>query len=595
MTRLLILYILATLNCFAIESFGPTHAFSVNPIKHPASFKHFDYVNPKAPKTGNLVLAGFGSFNNFNPFIMAGVSASGLSFTFETLGMQSYNEENTVYGLIAESFEFDKEQGIFIVKLHKHVQFQNGDPVTADDIITTYNTLIKQGHPIYKQLFNDIKQIKKIDDRTIGFYAIENYNQDMPFNIATSLPVLSKKDLQSRDFENTTLTPLIATGPYTIKDFKLGQKIVYQRNPNYWGTQLAVNQGRNNFSQITYKYFRDQSISLTAFKAGHYNWRMENIAKFWATQYVGQSFKQGLIKKEEIKTERPNGMQAFAMNIRKAPFNDPKVREALNLAFNYKWLNENLFYSSYVRSKSFFNNSQFSATKAITPEEKALLQPFYLQLPEEIWQTTFEFSPLSPHENLIKAQQLLNETDWTLQGKHRIHKTTKKPLVFTLLTNSSAMNRVALPYKKTLESIGITMNIQLISPSNWISRMKHFDFDMTTYSWPAPISPGSEQFLFWHSSLANIPGSSNIMGINNPAVDQLVTTIQQADDHQTLINNMRALDRILMWSYYVIPHWYIDYERVAYWQCISPPKKHPIYGIDIMSWYQKSPCNIKND
>ena len=393
-----------------------------------------------------------------------------------------------------------------------------------------------------------------------------------------------------RDFTQTTLQPLTGTGPYQIVDHKVGHSVTFSRDVHYWGQSLPINQGRHNFDTIHYKYFRDENVALTAFKAGRYDWRMENVAKFWATQYTGDQFTNGLIKKVQINSKQPNGMQAFAMNTRREVFQDIHVRRALNRAFDFQWLNQNLFYGSYTRSESFYNNSLFAARNPMSLSEQQLLTPYAAHLPVEIWSQPFYFKSMTSHQNLVLAQQDLDQSDWILVNNQRVHKKTGQPLSFTLLINAPSMSRIALPYQKALQQLGINMKIQLISPSDWIARVRHFDFDMTTYVWPAPESPGSEQFLFWHSSQAKLPGSGNIMGVENTAIDYIVSVIQRTDDRELLTTYVHALDRILMWNYYVIPHWYISSNPIAYWQCISPPTTHPDYAIDLASWYQAYPC-----
>ena len=580
-------------HCLALQSFGPTNSFNQEGAIVTNNFQAFDYVNPNAPKQGEIRLAASGNFNNLNPFILAGINPAGISYTYETLGMQSFDQANTVYGLIAESFEYNKKNNLFIVNLRKNVKFHDGSLMTANDVMATYHILLKHGHPLYQQVFKEIVDVQIIDPYTLRFKIQEkDASNDLAFKIA-SIPVLSEKDIKERDFEKTTLKPLIGTGPYRVKDFKIGQKIQYTRDKNYWASALPIHRGRYNFDSIVFKYFKDEHIALTAFKAHRYDWREENIAKFWATQYKGKAFKKGLVCQENIKNESPNGMQAFVMNIRKPLFKDRKVRKALNLAFDFQWLNENLFYSSYVRANSFYSNSQYAASTPISHDEKKLLHPFRNSLPKEIWETPYSDNKQPLYQNLIKAQELLDQTDWVLDGRMRVNKKTQQPFEFVLLINSPAMKKVALPFKRALKKIGITMHIQLISPSNWISRMKQFDYDMTTYSWPAPNHPGSEQFFYWNSQLANTPGSSNIIGINNPAIDAISTSIKQTEDHQSLVTQMKALDRILMWHYFVIPHWYIGYDRVAYWKCLSPPIKHPKLGIDLASWYQRYDCSTE--
>ena len=582
--------VLLFLSVMAKSSFGPTHAFGMNFVKHAINFQKFDYVNGNAPKKGTLRLSTQGSFNNLNPFILDGNQASGLNWTYETLGMSSFDEENTIYGLIAKTFSYDDDEKTFTIELRKDAKFNDQSKVTSEDVAFTYQILTQKGHPIYKQIFQEVKSVETPNQHKIIFVIKKNSNtQDILYNIA-KLPVLSKKDLETRDFEKTTLKPLITTGPYKIKNFRIGQKIHYSKDENYWGEGLAINTGRNNFEHIIYKYFKDQNIALTAFKAHQYDWRLENISKFWKTQYKGDDFENGNIKKENIRNKNPDVMQAFAMNLRKQPFNDIAIRKALTLAFNFEWFNQNLFYNSYIRCQSFFPNSHFAAREPINDIQLKILTPYEKVLPQEIWQSPFKFAKNPNHTNLQTAQEILDSSDWKLQGRQRVNQKTGQILKFTLLLNSSAMQKVALPYQKQLKKIGIRMDIQLLSPSDWISRIQKFNFDMTTFNWSVSNSPVSQPFLYWHSSQKSISGSNNIIGMQNSAVDDITEKIKTTENMQEKIDLMQALDRILMWNYTVIPHWYIDYDRVAYWTCISPPKKHPSYGIDLASWYSQSSC-----
>lgn len=593
LTQILVLILFQQMiwpSCLGTPSFSDATAFNQDGKVTVRHFQGFDYVNTNAPKGGKLRLAAFGNFNNMNPFILNGITASGIEQTYETLGMYSFDDVNTIYAVVAKTFSYNKEQNTMIIELQESAAFQNNTPVVAEDIVASFNALYTHGHPIYKQLFQDIESAKATATHKITFKIKPNSKRDDVIFAIARLPVLSKTDLDNRDFSKTTLKPLLGTGPYQLHNYRVGNQITYKRNSKYWGEHLAVSRGRYNFDQIVYKYYKDQNIALTAFKAHRYDWRSENIAKFWATQYKGKAFDDGLVRTELIPDKSANGMQAFVMNLRRPLFQDINVRKALNLAFDFQWLNKNLFYDTYTRSRSFYANSPYAATSEMSIEEKRILEPYRDHLPESIWEHSEHKENEEIKNNLLKAQALLDKTDWVVIGHQRVNKLTKQPLVFTLLINSPAMKRVALPYKKVLKQLGITMHIQLVSPSNWISRVRQFDFDMITYNWPAPMFPGSEQYLFWHSDHAEYVGSRNIMGIKHPAIDKISKSIPETDNHKKRIDQMRALDRILMANHYVIPHWHIDYDRVAYWTCISPPKKHPQYGIDIASWYQSYPC-----
>lgn len=570
-----------------MPSFGPSFSISIDPAKYTDSSQPFDYVNIHAPKDGILRLASVGNYNTLNPFTLNGMPASGIQLTYESLGMNAYDAPDTVYALVAESFAYDQAQGIMTVKLRDNVRFHNQTLVEADDIVATFNTLTSKGHPSFKQYYQSIESVHAVDNKTIVFQAKKSMpTKDLPFKIA-ALPVLSAADLKDRNFDQTTMIPLQGTGAYVLAKSQPGKKVSYTRNPNYWGKNLGMNTGRHNFKKITYYYFKDSHIALTAFKAHRYDWRIENIAKFWSTQYKSDALTTGAMQQINIPSKRPIGMQAFAMNTRRPPFNDVNIRHALSLAFDFDWMNANLFYHSYDRNISFYTNSRYQFSQPLSDQALSFLD---LNHPPEILRQPIESVPDTSHTRLEKAQALLDASDWQLVGQKRYHKHTKQPLAFTLLINIKSMQRVALPYKQQLEQLGIDMHVQLVSPSNWMARIQNFDYDMTTYYWPAPSTPGSEQMRYWHSRYAPITGSQNIMGIRNSDLDILSESIAKTDDPVLLTVQMQALDRLLMTNHYVIPHWHIPHDRVAYWSCLSPPHTLPGYGIDITSWYQVSPC-----
>ncbi|MEC8064233.1 MAG: extracellular solute-binding protein [Pseudomonadota bacterium] len=574
---------------FTVNQARELHYISLGNAKYATDFTHFEYTNPNAPPGGNLTQIAYGSFDNVNPFILSGIAASGLGNTFDSLAIRSLDEPHSVYGLIAETFDIDYSQNKMTVKIRKNAFFSDGTPVLARDIITTWQTLKTHGHPYYQQYYRQVAKIQEVNDYTvIYFLQAHNPNTEIYLNLA-QMPILSANDLRDRDFSKTQTKPLIGSGPYKVQQYHLGKDITYERNPNYWGKHLAVNCGRHNVDSIKILYYRDSVVALTAFKNHEHDIHFENVAKLWATGYRGKALKKGKIIKENIPDHSPQSMQAFAMNLNNPLFKDRLVRKALNYAFNFSWLNSNLFYDSYTRTESYFTNSPYQANQLPSKEELAILEPYKEDLPKDIFDNIFQLpkgdASGNNRDNLILAKKWLEESGWIIEGFHRVHQKTKKRFEFTLLIQSPSMKRICLPFKESLARLGITMHIQMVSPSTWIRKIKDHDYDMTTYVWPLSNFPGAEQMLYWHSKYAGKYGSDNILNLQNPIVDNLVTQLTKAQDNETLIRYARVLDRVLLEGYYVIAHWYLPYWRIAYWQDIHHPKKHPLYGVDLASWW----------
>lgn len=570
-----------------------TPSLSITQPHYPSSFPHFDYVNPQAPKGGLLRQIAYGSFDNLNPFILPGISAQGLGSTFDSLAVRSLDEINTVYGLLAERIHYDKKQHILTITLRKNARFHDNSPLTSTDVLATFNTLKKHGHPYYQQLYQTVHQLEKVDATTLRYHITpDRDNPEIPL-ILCQMPVLSAQDLAGRDFSKTTTKPLLGSGPYRVHQVDLGKKITYQRQEDYWARDLPVNVGRNNFDTLETRYYRDSVVALTAFKNHEHDIHFEYVAKLWATGYDSPALKNGDIIQENIPDYNPQGMQAFVMNLSNPLFTDPKVRKALNYAFNFAWINSNLFYNSYTRTESFFANSPYQAQGLPSPAVQKILEPYRDRLDPNIFTQPFSLPNGDPtgnnRENLIVARDLLEEAGWVIRDHKRVHRDTGQPFAFTLLIQSASMKRVCLPFKESLETLGIDMHIQMVSPSTWIRRMKDHDFAMTSYVWPQSTYPGQEQALYWGSQHANRYGSDNVANIQDPIIDDLINHIIRAQNYDELVASTQALDYVLLSGYYVIPHWYLPSWRVAYWNIITHPEKTPLYGIDLASWWQVAP------
>ena len=557
-------------------------------LKYGPDFAHFDYANPNAPHGGTLVLSAVGSFDSLNPYILKGTPASGLSLMFETLTTGSADEPFSEYGLIAESIEIPEDRSWVIFTLRPEARWHDGEPITVEDVIWSLETLKAKGHPFYRAYYANIAKAEKVGERQVKMTFEEGLiNRELPL-IAGQMPVLPKHYYEQVPFDKTTLEPPLGSGPYKIKRLEPGRSIVYERVPDYWGADLPVNRGRNNYDLVRYEYFRDNNVALEAFKAGEYDFRAENESKLWATAYNGPAFDAGLIVKEEVPHERGTGMQGFVFNTRRDLFKDPKVRAALAYAFDFEWTNANLFYGQYSRTESYFSNSELAGTGLPSAAELALLEPYRDQLPEEVFTTAYEAPATdgsgTSRANLRKALELLREAGWAVSDG-KLRDASGRPFAFEILLVSPAFERIAGPFVQNLQRLGIEARVRTVDTAQYQNRMDEFDFDMAVASWGQSQSPGNEQRDFWSTPAADTPGSRNLAGIKDPVVDALIDKIIQAPSREDLVAATRALDRVLLWGHYVIPHWHIQVERVAYWNKFAHPEITPRFGLDLFAWW----------
>jgi microcin C transport system substrate-binding protein len=566
-----------------------SHGLSIHGnLKYGPGFKHFDYVNPEAPKGGDVRLAAIGTFDNLNPYILKGVAASGLGQVFETLTLASADEASSEYGLIAESVEVPADRAWVTFTLRPEARFHDGSPITADDVIWTFQALKTKGHPFYRAYYGQVVKAEALGARRVKFSFGPGENRELPL-ITGQMPVLSKAYWSKHDFEKTTLESPLGSGPYRVESVDPGRSIVFRRVKDYWGAKLPVRLGHNNFDTIRYDYYRDATVALEAFKAGQYDFRLENSAKSWATAYNTPAVAQRLIKKEEIPNQVPTGMQAFVFNTRRPVFQDRRVRQGLGYAFDFEWTNKNLFYGAYARTKSYFSNSELASSGLPSPEELLILEPFRPQLPSELFSKAYE-PPKTDGSgdirgNLREALALLKDAGWAVQGQKLTHTRTGEPMQFEILLSDASFERITLPFVKNLERLGVTARVRTVDTSQYQNRIDHFDFDMTVAVWAESLSPGNEQADSWTSERAGIPGSRNLAGIRDPVVDKLVQLVISAPDRQSLIVRTRALDRVLLWGFYVIPHWHIQSFRVAYWDKFDRPPIAPKYALGFETWW----------
>lgn len=573
----------------AAGSSGPVHGFAMHgDVKYPAGFRHFDYVNPAAPKGGEVKFGIAGTtFDSFNPFILRGVPTGVVMLTFDTLMVSSGDEPFTKYCLVCETIEVPDDRSWVEFALRPQAKFHDGSPITVDDIMWTFEALKTKGHPAYRSYYADVVEVKKTGEHKVRFVFRPGINRELPL-IVGELPVLSKTWWASREFDKTSLEPPLGSGPYKIDSFEAGRFVALKRVPDYWAANLPVQVGRNNFEVMRYDYYRDSTVALEAFKSGAYDIRPENQALAWATMYEGPALAQGLIKKEEIPEERVSGMQAFVMNARRAPFDDRRFREALSYAFDFEWSNRTLFHNAYTRTRSYFDNSELAARGLPSPAELKLLEPFRGKVPEEVF--TREYNPPKTdgsgnwRENQRVAMRLLREAGYKVDNQRLVNR-DGRPVSFEILLVSPQFERIALPYVENLKRLGIEARVRTVDSSQYQRRMDEFDFDMTVSGWGQSESPGNEQRSFWHSQQRDVQGSRNLAGIADPAVDAMIDKIIAAETRDDLVAAVRALDRLLQWGHYVVPNWHVRADRVAYWDRFSRPPIARKVGYDPGAWW----------
>jgi microcin C transport system substrate-binding protein len=579
---------ITTGSAFAQDSIK-THALTLgDKPKYGPDFKHLDYVNPDAPKGGSVKYAGLGSFDSFNPFIVGGDPA-GLGGLYETLTTQVDDDSMSEYGLIAESMEVAKDNSWIIFNLRPEARWHDGKPITAEDVVFSFDILRKVGAPNYRFYYASVEKAEVLDEHRVKFTFSTKDNRELP-TIMGQLPVLPKHFWADKKFDEPSLDEPLGSGPYKLKSFEAGRSVTMERVKDYWGKDLPVNIGTDNYDIVRTDYYRDPTVVLEAFKAGSFDLRAENSAKQWATGYESPALKDGRFKMVNIENDNPQGMQAFAMNLRHAVFQDPLVRQAMILAFDFEWSNKTLFFGQYKRTRSYFQNSEMEAKGLPSPEELKVLEPLRGKIPDEVFTT--EYNPPATDgsgtnaDNLGKAAQLLDQAGWKLENGKRI-KDGKPFEIEFLLQAGDSFDRIVQPYAKSLERLGVKLTLRAVDTAQYQKRNEDFDYDMISSVFPQSLSPGNEQRDFWGSAAADSPGSRNEIGIKDPVIDALVEKLIAAPTRAELIVYCRALDRILQWRYYVVPSWHLGAFRIAYWDKFGRPDKlpEPTYGIGLSGWW----------
>ncbi|WP_083235810.1 extracellular solute-binding protein [Halomonas caseinilytica] len=548
-------------------------------------FTHFPHTNPDAPVGGTLTRAATGSsFDSTNPYIVQGTPAAGLGNTYDTLLTQNPNEPFTMYGLLASGIRLDPQRHWVEFDLDPRARFHDGTPVTAEDVLFSFKTLTEKGQPLYGAYYAGVADVRAVDEDTVHFDLAGSESRELPL-ILGQMPVLPAHYWQDRDFTQPTRDALLGSGPYRIAEVDPGRRIVYERVDDYWGRDLPVNRGRHNIDRLIFDYYRDASVAMEAFKAGNLDFRIGSTARNWATGYDFPAANDGFVKRLEIPDGQPAGMQAYVMNLRRDKFQDVRLREALNLAFDFEWLNKNLFYGAYQRTHSYFANSEMAAEGLPSDAELALLEPHRDALPERVFDSPLPIDmPEEPRARLRRAHELLTEAGYTYRDGQLITP-DGEPLRLEVLLHDTRFERIVHPLLRNLKRLGIQGKIRVVDVNQYLNRRGNFDFDIIVGSFPQSASPGNEQREFWGSKYAHAPQSSNLIGLENPIIDDLVERLIAADTRAELDTAAQALDRVLRWGFYVIPQWHLPSTRLAFWDKFGWKEPFPEYGLDLDAWW----------
>ncbi|WP_338665855.1 extracellular solute-binding protein [Pararoseomonas sp. SCSIO 73927] len=553
----------------------------------PADFTHFPWVNPDAPKGGEITLYALGSFDSFNAYILRGTPAVGLGNLYDTLLKESADEASAEYGHLAGTVEIPADRRGVTFELREGARWHDGKPITADDVVWTFNTLRQHGRPFYRAYWADVSEVVAETPRRVTFRFSTDENRELAL-ILGQLAVLPKHWWEGRDFSRPGLDVPLGSGPYKVERFEAGRSIAYRRVADYWGRDLPTMKGTNNFDLMRYEYYRDATVSLEAFKAGSIEFRTENVARDWATAYDFPAVRRGWVKRDEVRHELPTGLQGFIMNERRPLFQDRRVREALGLVFDFEWMNANLFYGSYARTTSYFSNSDFASRGLPEGREKEILERFRDRLPPEVLTREFKVPVTDGSGNnrdgARRALELLREAGWTVRDR-RLTNAQGQRFEFEILLNGPTFERVALPYIQSLQRLGIEARVRTVDPPQYQVRMDAFDYDMTVDVFGQSSSPGNEQRDFWTSAKADENGSRNTIGIKDPVVDAIVEAIVAAPDLPELTAACRALDRVLLWGFHAIPQWHSRTFRMAWWDKFGRPERAPKRAIGLDSWW----------
>ncbi len=567
--------------------------------KYPPDFPHFDYVDPDAPKGGLVRLGVQGTFDSFN-VVVAGVRgelAAGLMLVYDTLMTTSLDEPSAEYGLIAEALRYPPDYSSVTFRLNPRARWHDGQPITAADVIFSFDAL-KANSPAYAFYYRNVVAAEETAEGEVTFRFDEINNRELP-QIVGQLPILPKHwwegarpDGTQRDVTQTMLEPPLGSGAYRVAGFEAARTVRYERVPDYWAADLNVNVGKNNFDEIRFEYFRDATVLLEAFKGDRLDWRTENIARNWATAYDFPAARDGRVILEEFPIRSSGRMQAFVLNLRRDKFQDERVRRALNYVFDYDDINRTIFVGQYERVDSFFEGTELASSGLPEGRELEILEELRGKIPERVFTEPYTNPSHSTAEekrnNQRRAVALLREAGYELRGRQMVNAQTGEPLRFEFLGFQPTDERYVLPYQQALARIGVTLDLRIVDPAQYQNRIRNFDFDVTTHVWGQSLSPGNEQRNYWGSEAAERPGSQNLAGIRDEAVDALIERVVFAADREDLVAATRALDRVLLAHHYVVPQWTSGTQRTARWNRFSRPEELPEYGASAFPdvwWY----------
>ncbi|OOH80454.1 ABC transporter substrate-binding protein [Pseudomonas koreensis] len=601
---LLLLLISLALSSTASATITESHGYAqFGTLKYPARFTHFDWVNPQAPKGGTLRVMAFGTFDTVNPYTFKGTSPV-TTANFLQYGINELNEPLMVgtgqyspsgdepassYGLIAQSVEYSEDRSWVVFNLRPEARFHDGTPITAYDVAFSYRTLLKDGHPLYRTALQEVLRVDILNKQRIRFVLKRSGNPLLILRLG-ELPVLPQHYWKDRDFKATTFEPPLGSGPYRITSVTPGRQLIFERVKDYWGKDLAVNRGKYNFDRMEVEFYRDSDVAFEAFKAGEFDIYIEHQAKNWTNGYNFPAIRRGDVIKAQIPHQIPTQSQGLFMNTRRATFADVKTREALGLMFDFEWTNRALFSDAYKRTSSYYPNSEFTTSGLPVGGEWLMLKPYKEQLPAKLFTEPFTLPKTDgrgiPRETMRKALALLAEAGWKLNGQ-RLQNADGQPLRFELLLVNPNLERLYQPYIENLNSIGIDARLRTVDRAQYKQRLDQFDFDMISMTLNQTLSPGLEQWQYFHSSQVNVKGSKNYAGIANPVVDHLLEQLLAARTRDEQVAAGKALDRVLLWQHYSIPNWYLNYHRLAYRNRLAFVTTPP-YTLGLSAWWLKS-------
>lgn len=558
------------------------HAISIHgEPKYGPDFKHLDYVNPSAPKGGEVVLSGFGTFDTLNPFILRGVAAAGAGSIYESLMTRVGDDPESDYALVAESIEVPADRSWAIFTMRPEARWHDGKPMTPEDVTWTFDTLMTKGSPRYRSYYRDVAKAEVLDGGRVKFTFKVANNRELP-GIISEMPILPKHYWQVRDFEKTTLEPPLGSGPFRIEAVEAGRSLRLRRVEDWWGAKLPINVGRYNFGTLRYEYYRDGAVAFEAFKAGAFDLRIENQTKDWATGYDIPQVKNGLIKREVFKTQNPARPQAFVFNTRRPLFQDRRVREALGYAFDFEWMNKTLWHELMGKVTTYWPNSELGSRGLPEGEEREILERYRGRIPDEVLTKPFTLPTTDGSGNLrdnVRAGlRLLGEAGWTIKNG-KLTNQKGETFQFEIVSSQPGIDRLVLPYVKNLERFGITAHFRVIDTAQYSNRVDDYDYDMIVGGIQQSTNPGNEQREYWGSAAAGIRGGSNSAGIKDPVVDELIELVIAAPNRESLIQRTRALDRVLLWGFYMVPQLHTPGSFLAYWDKFGRPDKAPTHTL----------------